>query len=178
MQKKLLQKNNQKERGFTLIEMLVSVALFSIVLTVILGTIVTIVDTSRKTRTMTEVMNNLNFVFESMTRTLKTAKEIQGLNPGGTIITAISQDNFKVCYKIDAGKMYKAKVANGENCKDNDYIELTSDGVVISGFYIDKIDYLNQPRILLSIKGRVETTRGIFSEFSMQTSVSQRNLKL
>jgi prepilin-type N-terminal cleavage/methylation domain-containing protein len=180
---KLSQKNIKKQKGFTLIEMLVSVGIFAIVLTIILGTIVTIVDTSRKTRSMTEVMNNLNFVFESMTRTLKTAKEIN--DSDGTSISAISQDNERVCYLINRenniGRLYKAKLTNlSDNCTNNvdDYIELTSDDVDITGFYLDKIDYEEQPRVFLSIKGRVTTAKGIFSEFSMQTTVSQRNLEL
>lgn len=167
-------KKNQK--GFTLIEMLVSVAIFAIVLTIILGTIVTIVDTSRKTRSMTEVMNNLNFAFESMTRTLKTAKEINDIGSGGTIITAVNQDNKKVCYKFEDQKILKAVVDKEQPC--NDYIELTSNDVKITSYFLQRKTYEEQPRILFSIKGRVETAKGIFSEFTMQTMVSQRNLEL
>lgn len=166
-------KKNKKQKGFTLIEMLVSVAIFSIILIVIMGSIVSIVDVSRKARTMTEVMNNLNFTFESMTRTLKTATSIQVQSDG--VIVANNQDGKEVKYKIES--------VNGKNklqkSYDNGgYVDLTSEEVDITEYIIEEKKTDQQPRVFFSMKGRVETAKGIVSEFSMQTTVSQRQLKI
>lgn len=169
-------KKNKKQKGFTLVEMLVSVAIFSIVLVVIMGTIVTIVDVSRKARTMTEVMNNLNFTFESMTRTLKTATNAEVIVEGGKpVIVANNQDGKVIKYRIEEvdnkNKLQKS-YDNGE------YIDLTSEEVDITEYILEELKTYNQPRVFFSMKGRVETAKGIVSEFSMQTTVSQRPLEI
>lgn len=169
-------KKNKKQKGFTLIEMLVSVAIFSIILVVIMGTIVTIVDVSRKARTMTEVMNNLNFTFESMTRTLKTATSTDVTVEGGKpIIVANNQDGKVIKYRIeevDNKNKIQKSYDNGE------YVDLTSEEVDITEYIIEELYTYNQPRVFFSMKGRVETAKGIVSEFSMQATVSQRQLEI
>ena len=167
-------KINYKNRGFTLIEMLVSVAIFSIVITIIMGTVVTIVDASRKARTMTEVMNNLNFSFESMTRTLKTAVSIEDLNNNSTdSITATDQQGRTIVYTFTHDGITKS--INGST-PDN----ITSADLKLVSWKIEKFisGTVGQPRVFFSVKGRVETAKGIYSEFSLQSTVSQRQLKL
>lgn len=178
--------NKNKKRGFTLIEMLVSIAIFTIVVTIVMGTIVTIVDISRKTRTMTEAMSNLNLVMESMTRTLKTAKEIT-VNPSeyGAVI-AVDQNDKGVKYEVvnnpnNGNKRGIKKTVNNDssttfNSSDGEFI--TSDDVEITGRMVQTFSYNGQPRSMISLKGRVETAKGIYSEFILQTSIAQRQLKL
>ena len=71
-----------QQKGFTLIEMLDSVALFSVVLVVTLGSILTIMDSNKKARSLMSVMNNLNFSIDSMTRSIKAGK-ITGTSVSG-----------------------------------------------------------------------------------------------
>lgn len=175
----------KKNKGFTLVEMLVSIALFSIVLVIVLGTIVTIVDVNRKTRTLTEVINNLNFSLESVNRSLKTGTDIDIQN---NAISVIDQDGIKVCFKhIDNNESINGRDTIGRevgasNCSsnDSDYIPITSSEVVIETFTANFIDDsgIDQPRINFLVKGYAETTRNIRSEFSVQTTVSQRNLDI
>lgn len=175
-------KINYKNRGFTMIEMLVSVAIFAIVITMVMGTIVTIVDASRKARTMTEVMNNLNFSFESMTRTLKTAQSIDSIGTGGSTITATDQRGRPIVYSFSDKGITKS-VDGGANDP------ITSADVKLISWKIEEFksgsgctDLLEgggcQPRVFFSVKGRVETAKGIYSEFNLQSTVSQRQLKL
>jgi prepilin-type N-terminal cleavage/methylation domain-containing protein len=56
------------ERGFTLIEMVVSVALFAIVMVVSIGALLSLVTANRKARALESVMNNLNISLDSMVR--------------------------------------------------------------------------------------------------------------
>ena len=172
-------KTNYKKRGFTMIEMLVSSAIFAIVVTMVMGTITTIVDASRKARTMTEVMSNLNFSFESMTRTLKTARTIDLDNTGGDEITATDQQNRSIVYTFSSGGISKTVTENGDTFTD----KITSKDLQLISWNIEEfpknlIDPNQQPRVFFSIKGRVETARGIYSEFNLQSTVSQRQLKL
>ena len=177
----MYQNKQNKKRGFTLIEMLVSVAIFTIVVTIVMGTIVTIVDISRKTRTMTEAMSNLNLAMESMTRTLKTATVITVPNNDG-LVEATDQNGDKVKYEVVENaangnkKGIKKTVQVGIAQPVSDFI--TSDDLEITGSMVKTFSYNEQPKVMISLKGRVETARGIYSEFILQATVAQRQLKL
>lgn len=59
-------------RAFTLVEMIVSLAVFSIVAVVALGALVKIVSANRKAQTLQTSITNLNFALETMSRELRT----------------------------------------------------------------------------------------------------------
>jgi prepilin-type N-terminal cleavage/methylation domain-containing protein len=58
-------------RGFTLLEMIVSLALFSIVALVAVSALTRIVGLNRQAQTLHAAMNNLGFALESMSRELR-----------------------------------------------------------------------------------------------------------
>lgn len=58
--------------GFTLIEVLVSLALFSVVLVIAGGTIVSVIDINKRNQVISSVVNNLNYSIDSMVRDIKT----------------------------------------------------------------------------------------------------------
>lgn len=65
--------NYQKSsRGFTLIEMIVSLALFSVVITVSVGALLVLVSTNEDLQGEQSVMTNLSFALDSMTREIRT----------------------------------------------------------------------------------------------------------
>lgn len=59
-------------RGFSLIELMVSVAIFTIVMVIALGSLLAISASERKAETLKSVMNNLNFALDSMSRAIRT----------------------------------------------------------------------------------------------------------
>jgi prepilin-type N-terminal cleavage/methylation domain-containing protein len=69
MQKKIIKNNN---RGFTLIEVLVSLTLFTIVLVMAGGTVVSVIDINKRNQAISSVVNNLNYSIDSMIRDIKT----------------------------------------------------------------------------------------------------------
>lgn len=170
--KKIISKKS--EAGFTLIEMIVSVGLFSIVMVIMLGAVLTIVDVNRKSQTLTTVMNNLNFALESMTRTIKTGHfENPYGDPYNKSIKIIDQDGEKVIYAFvesnDLGRIEKNSVP------------ITSSQIDIDSAKFDLIydsSTNKQPRVLINIEGRVSIGPKIFSEFSLQTTVSPRDLNI
>ena len=72
------------QSGFTLIEMIVSLALFSVVVTVAVGALLMLVGTNEDLQGEQSVMTNLSFVLDSMTREIRT----------GTRYYCLSSDNF------------------------------------------------------------------------------------
>lgn len=59
-------------KGFTLVEILVALMIFSLVVVVALAALVRIVDANRKAQTIQDAVINLSFTMESMTRELRT----------------------------------------------------------------------------------------------------------
>ena len=62
---------SREENGFTLIEMIVALAIFSIVATVALGALMKIISANKKAQTLQSAMTNLNFALESMSREMR-----------------------------------------------------------------------------------------------------------
>ncbi len=59
-------------RGFTLIEMLVSVAIFTTVMVIALGALLSLSEADRKAEVLNSAINNLSFGMEGMSRSLRT----------------------------------------------------------------------------------------------------------
>ena len=58
-------------RGFSLVEIVVSLAVFSIVMLVATGALLSIVEANKKAQSQQIAMNNLNFAVENMTRAIR-----------------------------------------------------------------------------------------------------------
>lgn len=65
-----MKKNTQI--GFSLVEMIVSLALFSIVVTVAVGALLSLIATNQQLQAEQSVMTNLSFALDSMTREIRT----------------------------------------------------------------------------------------------------------
>jgi len=62
----------KKQVGFTLIEMIVSLAVFSIVVTTAVGALLVVISTNQQLQEEQNIMTNLAFALDSMTRELRT----------------------------------------------------------------------------------------------------------
>ncbi len=89
----------EQKKGFTLIEVMVSVSLFAMVMVLSLGAIMSIIDGNKKAQAINAVANNLNFAVESMVRDIKTGYAYTcdlsgGNNPGLPDWAASSSSNI------------------------------------------------------------------------------------
>lgn len=60
-----------KNKGFTLLEMIVSLGIFSVVAIIAVGSLVRITSLNRQAQTMQAAMNNINYILESMSREMR-----------------------------------------------------------------------------------------------------------
>ncbi|MFA6445761.1 MAG: type II secretion system protein [Candidatus Paceibacterota bacterium] len=67
--------NTKFTTGFTLIEMLVSIAVFMIVMIVAVGSLASVVDANKKAQTIKSAVSNLDFALESMTKLIRTGTD-------------------------------------------------------------------------------------------------------
>ena len=82
--------NKVNTSGFTLIEMLVSLSLFTVVVTMSVGTLLVLIDANGRAQSMQLIMTNLSFSLDSMTREIRTGTywycdDASGTNPPGSI---------------------------------------------------------------------------------------------
>lgn len=59
------------QRGFTLVEMLVAVALFSVIMLVAVGSLLALVGVNKKVQSVQSVMDNLNITLDGMVRGIR-----------------------------------------------------------------------------------------------------------
>lgn len=64
--------SNKLRHGFTLIEMIVSLGVFSVVLTITTGALLSLISSNQRYQNEQNVMTNLSFTLDSMTRELRT----------------------------------------------------------------------------------------------------------
>lgn len=124
-------------KGFTLIETLVSLALFSVVLVIAGGTIVSVIDVNKRNQLISSVVNNLNYSIDSMVRDIKTgylykcnysneAFQIANLKASLNIGegTCSDEDGLTLVSTI-SGVDTVVKYAFIKNADENGYIEKT-----------------------------------------------------
>lgn len=193
-----------KQKGFTLIEMLIAVAIFALVLLVAMGAILTIIDANRKSRTLTTVMNNVTFMLDNLTRTVKSGTNMERFNGGGGLrVCAIDlgqndPEGFTreyIFYRHNTtDKTIERCVVPTNSCDSapsscSGYSPLLSDDVVINDLNFEVIadgsvltdpaedEAGRQPRVLITVDGVVTENR-VESDFSLQTTVTQRRLNI
>ncbi len=67
--------NKSKQKGFTLVEMIVSMAIFIVVALIAVGALLKVLDANRKSLNLKTAINNLNFALESMSREMRVGGE-------------------------------------------------------------------------------------------------------
>lgn len=86
--------NSRSQFGFTLVEMIVSLAIFSIVITVSVGALLVLVATNQQLQAEQSVMTNLSFALDSMTREIRTGNEYYCISApnGGSVFNTGNLD--------------------------------------------------------------------------------------
>jgi prepilin-type N-terminal cleavage/methylation domain-containing protein len=189
--------NNKK--GFSLIEMLVAVALFSSVMLIAVGALLSLIDANRKAQALNSVMNNLNFALENMSRNIRVGTnyhcEVSSGTPfnvntptdcvnGGELLAFESSsgdrndDNDQVVYRINGTTLEKSENAGAAGT----FVSITAPEVSIDNFsfYVYGTSSTDdfQPRVTIVLQGSAGISAKIRTEFNLQTMVSQRVLDI
>jgi len=184
--------------GFTLIEIIVAISLFTVVAFISVGALLTVADANRKAQVLKTVMNNLNFSLESMSREIRVGSTYycnditEGTVPGGFTIprNCSTGGNFfafetsggnsgssldQVMYRLN-GNIIEKSVDGGNNFIDLTPPELRIESSNGLRFYVTGAlaGDTKQPKVTIVIKGEAGLKDKIVTDFSLQTSVSQR----
>lgn len=165
-------------RGFTLVEMLVSLFIFSVVMVVTTSSLVAIIEANRKAQAAEAVMNNLSFTLDSMIRAIRVGSEYE-LGVGGSCsgggaaaFDFVDVDGRETAYRLNGGQIERS-------IDDGNYLAMTSPQVAIDRlcFYVEGESSSDgeQPRTLIIVGGSAGIGRSL-TTFNIQTLVSQRIL--
>jgi len=180
------------KKGFTLVELIVAISIFILIMTVSMGSIISVFNANRKSRTLKASLTNLNIALESMSKEMRFGKnyhcatagapgtltQTQNCSSGGTLLSFLSSNNVQTTYRFNNQAIEKQVGIGGT------WIVLTSPEVTIddSAFYTvgagtSGIDALRQPKILMRIKGHAGSDKNR-TNYTLQTLVSQRSLDI
>jgi prepilin-type N-terminal cleavage/methylation domain-containing protein len=161
-----------KKTGFTLIEMMVAVTVFTVMTVVCLSAFLNISNIQRKAEAVRAVNDNLNFSIELMAREIRAGQDYI-VGGGGTSLNFTNVDGDTIFYRLSVGRVERS--GDGVN-----FFALTAPEVAITKFlfFIDgeAAGDNKQPRITLVINGLAKNKEGIESKLNLQTTISQRKL--
>lgn len=170
------------KKGFTLVEIMTAISLFIIVMTISMGSIISVFDADRKSKSVRAVLGNLNLAVETMAREMRFGKNYhcgegtittpQNCPSGDDIMGFLSSDDLQIVYRQNGSVIEKST--------DNEpYVAVTAPEVTVESltFYVLGAGTANQlqPKVLISVKGTAGVDEGK-TDFAIQTLVSQRVL--
>lgn len=202
MFKHFLQKNKAKAgRGFTLVEMMVAIAVFSIVMVVATGALLNVIDANQKAQAIKTAINNVNFALESISKDMRVGTDYSCL-VSGSWVGDCSRDGTGIKYRSPRGYLgadgkrgyayyrYNSTDKSIEECLENTdgedcgavnakFNRITSDDIEIGpmNFYVVGTGVSSpktQPRMILTLTGTAGKKEKIKTSFDLQTGVSQR----
>lgn len=188
-----MQHHSLQPRGFTLIEIVTSVAIFSIVMVIALGALLSMSESDRKAQTLKSVINNLNFSLDAMSRAMRTGvnyhcdvtqlpvttpRDCDQSSSGATSIAFLSAEGQTIRYCRGNGSTCNSSgtavlVSKGTGF----YAPLTASEVTITNlqFYVTGAQSATlQPHVVILLSGKVPVSASQTSSFDLQTSVTQR----
>lgn len=186
-----MNKNSVKNnKGFTLVEIMVAISIFTLVMFISTGAIFSIIDANRKSQSLRSVMDNLNYTLEAMTRTIRFGTNYhcditQGsisvpsdCLSGASSIAVTNSSGGQVRYRLMSGRIERSTDGGAT------YSRLTSADVTVTSLLFGvsgSASYTSegagpyyQPKVVVVVSGYVGAKPTSQSTFTLQTLVSQR----
>lgn len=178
------------EKGFSLVEIIVSVGIFIAIITGVVIFSVRTIEAHTKSKAMQNSLENARFAIESLSKKIRTSRDIVN---GGAFSTKSNEvfivdnvDFSKHCYQFSSGKLETAEVAESDadystinNCADfvsegiafSDLVGVDDKITATGGFYIKstELDTADPKRGFVRIVVEIEYTK------SASTPVSERD---
>jgi prepilin-type N-terminal cleavage/methylation domain-containing protein len=185
-------RNISIKKGFTLVEMMVAIAVFSIVMVTAMSALLNVIDANNKARAIKTAINNVSFALEGISKDMRMGTNYGCIDVNGATTPCVSTGNSGIKYK--SPRAYEGKYAyykfegtaiyeclernETDDCNvDTDFEPITSGEVEIkkAKFYVLGTDnVLEQPRMIFTLSGEAGTKDRIATTFDLQTTVSQR----
>lgn len=179
-------------RGFTLVEMIISVGIFAMVMLVATSAYYNLIALDRQARAINVVVDNLSFAVDAMTRGIRTGTGYQCVATGGNSTDGTcscftymdSNIGKQVTYHLNTTKhtIERYVVASGSSCADG-ASTITDPSVTITSlkFFVRGVGNSDdiEPQVLFTIQGTMPSdSSGRVASFTLEENASQRLLDL
>ncbi|MGB9743397.1 MAG: PulJ/GspJ family protein [Minisyncoccales bacterium] len=182
--------NQKNKKGFTLVEMLVALAIFGLLAGAFTGFMMSAIQAQRRILTTQQLFNNASYVLEYMSRTIRMAKKdvdgkctgIEGRNysTDGSSLTFLhyqQQECQKFFLENGVLKEQRTNLTDNSTSTNNltpDNFKVTEFTVTVSG---DETNSQPKVTLKLTIQGKEEKPE-LQPKLTLQTSISQRDLNI
>jgi len=164
--------------GFTLLEMIISLGIFSVVMITAIGAMLSVNTAQIKASHVQNIQDNIRFALESMTKEIRTGTAFRPSAPlgaGYTILTFTRNDDVEITYCVLANAIQKVI---GTTCDPDTASAVTDESIVIDKmlFYVigDQFGSTDgQPRVTVSLDAHTSDLK-LETTFHLQTTVTQR----
>jgi len=184
---------SNKVSGFTLVELMVSISIFMLIMTMAMGSLLVTLDAKKKSEALSFTMDNLNFALESMTRNLRMGTDYKcvgtdcpsvSFTPSAKIAGSTDKVTYSIISRGGSPVTYTlqrciTKNANTD-CTDiiasNININNSSSRFYVKGAGIEPTNPQIQASVYIKLSGSVKVKNDSIP-FAIQTMVSQRKLE-
>ena len=182
----LKQRLNKKNKGFTLVELLVSISIFAVVMVASMGSILIMLNSNRKSQAVRSVLDNLSYTMDDMTRSIRFGTNYhcgsggiltqpQDCASGDISLTVLDSSGSQVTYKAVSGRIVRTSGGTDYYMTSPDTNIQTMTFFVLGSSPYSTPD-LNQPRVIMVVIGTAGVSGVNQSKFTLETMVSQRKL--
>ena len=165
------------KNGFTLVELIVAVFIFSVLVTIASGSFVSALSLQRRALNIKKVEENGRFILELMARELRVANPINTASndcpsSGTSTLSFEHPVNGSVQYSLTANQVHR--LINGvDTMISNPDVEISQLVFCISG---NTVNDNTQPRVTIILGLRSGGSSNAAATIDLQTTVSQRVL--
>jgi prepilin-type N-terminal cleavage/methylation domain-containing protein len=172
----------KKYKGFSLMEMLITVFIFSLITVTAIAAFTRVFTAREKIRQAQLNLENVRSAMELMAKTMRMSSNLSGTNPATGSYQSIYLYNTSlncISYRFNGGQLQQASasgaVAVPSDCdsskfNNGDYSPMT-DINVTGSFYVVKTDIISNPKVI----GKATISVTVDNKDHLQTSVSFRD---
>ena len=176
------------QNGFTLIEMLISVTVFTVVVTIATGSLVQVLAASRKVQAQNIVIGNLDLALENIARNVRLGFNFHCGDSGNRLFPAdcasVGLDFLSFTAfngTRTAFRHFGTRIEKSTNCAStgcSGWASITAPEIVVESmlFYVDGTTAGDnrQPRVLVNVQGIAGSKAPETATFKVQTTITQR----
>ncbi len=175
-------------KGYTLIELMVAVGLFSIIMLLASGAYLMMINLNQQAQNISNGIDNLSFALETMTRNIRTGSAYScgvfgnDCPSGGTTFTFKNQDGVNITYSLSGTSLQQ--VTNGPTGSSQSLLTDSSVNITSLIFYAygtkgaSQGDYV-QATVTMIVSGTVSAGSGKPSQsFTVETGATMRGSDL
>ncbi len=173
-----------KKRGFTLVELIVSIGLFTIVITIVASAYLSLISLNRKARATNDLVSNLSYVVEAMSRSIRTGTNYQCGGLGGTNCPTSGNSTFSFTDDQDQSvTFFKSGAVIDQSVAGASPYPLTDARITVTNlqFFVQGVGPgdQTQPRVLFTISGTITPdTNSAPISFTIESSATERVIEL